>query len=169
MWDLLRTAHRLARVRMAAVDPLRTSDHPSCSCSLWAGAHLCLHHLQSQAVYLSALLFSSQAPSWWARQPASLVGRNQEFWAQKHLAQSPPVTYSQSLCRHSWLLDTLSSLVMCLFIVERKQNHSQLNTSVRVCNQSTCSCGVVPVWILLLNSNTRELLVIWKDCLTLSE
>lgn len=130
------------RARMAAVDPLLcTSDHPSCSCSFWAGAHFCLHHLQSQAVYLSALLFSSQAPSWWARQPASLVGRNQEFWAQKHLARSPPVTSSWSLCRHSWLRDTLSSLVMCVFIVERKQNHSQLNASVSVCTSPPAAVG----------------------------
>ncbi|MBW03084.1 Rho guanine nucleotide exchange factor 4, partial [Eschrichtius robustus] len=78
-------------------------------------------HLQSQAVCPSALPFSVQAPSWWTRQPASLVDGNQEFCPQKHLAQSPPVFASQSPSRHSWLLDTLSSLVMCLFVYSGKK------------------------------------------------
>ncbi|XP_068401438.1 LOW QUALITY PROTEIN: rho guanine nucleotide exchange factor 4 [Eschrichtius robustus] len=106
----------------AALDPLLwTSDHRSCSCLLWAGDVSAFGHLQSQAVCPSALPFSVQAPSWWTRQPASLVDGNQEFCPQKHLAQSPPVFASQSPSRHSWLLDTLSSLVMCLFVYSGKK------------------------------------------------
>lgn len=110
---------RPTRVRgLATLDPLLwTSYYPS-SCCLWAD---CLQPLQSWAVCPSVLL---QAPG-----PQLVVPGNLHPWrvgtgilCTKMSGPEPTSFASQSLTRHSWLLDTL--FTCDVFIVERKQNHS---------------------------------------------